>query len=198
MTARERLRADVARYYAYMKPKTRRQRLRIVLLKEGIWAIALFRFGQYLYQEAGRLTRFFLKIPYEMSAKLMGFTVGIHLFPQTRIGPGLHIGHYGGIWITPLATIGANCNIGQGVTIGVAGRDRSKGPVLGDRVWVGPNATITGQVKIGSGAVIGANSLVVSNIPENAVAVGVPARVLSFTGSGELIGLPEESTPQPD
>jgi serine O-acetyltransferase len=43
-------------------------------------------------------------------------------------------------------------------------------------------------VRIGSGAVIGANSLVASSLPENAVAVGVPARVLSYSGSASLLG----------
>ena len=64
-------------------------------------------------------------------------------------------------------------------------------PILADRVWIGAGAVITGRVRIGSGAVIGANSLVVSNLPENAMAIGVPARVLSYTGSAKLIRLPK-------
>jgi len=193
LTARERLRADLGRYYAYLNPKTRGRRARIILKTEGIWAISIFRFGQYVYQEADPLARFFLKIPYELSAKLIGHIVGIHLAPRTNIGPGFYIGHYGGIWISPLATIGANCNICQGVTIGTAGGNVTGAPVLGDRVWVGPNAVITGPAKVGAGAVVGANSLVVTNIPENGVAVGVPAKVLSFTGSDNLIGPTEQS-----
>jgi serine O-acetyltransferase len=56
---------------------------------------------------------------------------------------------------------------------------------------VGPGAVITGPVKVGSGAVIAANSLVTSNIPENAVAIGVPMRIISYTGSGKLIRIAE-------
>lgn len=191
LNARKRLRADLWRYYAYLeKPSSRLQRLKIILLTEGVWAIILFRFGQYLYQEAGFFARLLFKIPYELGAKIMGMAVGIQLVPPSRIGPGLYIGHYGGIHISDKATLGSNCNIHQGVTIGVAGKGR-KGPVLGDRVWVGPNSTITGPAQVGSGAVIGANSLVTSNIPENAVAVGVPARVISYTGSANLIRLPD-------
>lgn len=188
MNARERLRADRQRYYAYSNCRTRGQKLRRVLLTEGIWATSVYRFGQYVYQEAGPVTRFLLKIPYLLAAKWIGHTVGIHLFPRTRIGPGLYIGHYGGIWISPVATIGANCNIGQGVTIGVADAKYEQGPVLGDRVWVGPNAVVTGRSKVGSGAVVGASSLVATNIPENGVAVGVPAKILSYSGSKKLIG----------
>lgn len=191
MTAYQHLCADLARYYVYLEnPDSYVQRLKTVLLTESVWAIALFRFGQYLHKEAGFLPRLLLKIPCKLGARLVGMALGIHLFPPTRIGPGLYIGHYGGIWISPKATLGANCNISQGVTIGVAGGEKRKGPILGDRVWVGPNATITGPAQIGSGAVIGANSLVASIIPENGVAVGVPARVISYTGSVNLIRLP--------
>jgi serine O-acetyltransferase len=167
-------------------------------MTEGIWAISVYRFGQYVYQEAGPLARFFFKIPYLLISKMIGHIVGIHLAPRTQIGPGFYIGHYGGIWISPLATIGANCNIGQGVTIGTTGEDASKGPVLCDRVWVGPNATITGPVEVGSAAVVGANSLVVTNIPDNGVAVGVPAKVLSYTGSAKLIGPTEPDNSNSD
>lgn len=195
MTARERLRADLARYFFNYGNPSRLKRLRIVTQTESIWAIWLYRFGQYLQEEAGLFTRLLFKYPYMLSAKLIGFTVGIHLFPQTRIGPGLYIGHYGGIWISPLAKIGANCNLSQGVTIGAVGKDASKAPELGDRVWVGPNAVITGKVKVASGAVVGANSMVATNIPENGVALGVPARVISFSGSKNLIRLPEDGPP---
>lgn len=191
--------ADLKRYYAHLNgPHTRFRHLRMAMMKEAIWAIWLFRFGQYLYHEANPLIRILLVIPYRLTVKLTGLTVGIHLYPQTRIGPGFHIGHYGGIWISPRATLGANCSVCQGVTIGVAGKNENGGPVLGDRVWVGPNAIVTGNVKVGSGAVIGANSLVASDIPENGVAVGVPARVISYTGSKNLIVLPENNTPQSD
>ena len=188
MTARQRLRADVARYLVlFDRPVSPYRRMRTVLETEAIWAIAVFRFGQFVYHDANRLTRILLKPFYEWAAKWVGLVVGIHLFPDTTVGPGFYIGHYGGIWISPLATLGANCNIGPGVVIGVAGQGRDKGPVLGDRVWVGPGAVITGEVRVGSGAVIAANSLVASNIPENAVAIGVPARVISYTGSSKLI-----------
>lgn len=195
MTARERLRADLARYFVlYEQPPSRVERVRTVLETEAIWAIATFRFGQYLHQEANAVTRRLLSLPHYWFAKAVGRWTGIHLFPETPIGPGLYIGHYGGIWISPLATLGANCNISQGVVIGVAGTGRDRAPILGDRVWVGPNAVITGPVKVGSGAVIAAASLVTTHIPENAVAIGVPTKILSYTGSANLIRIPEQTT----
>jgi serine O-acetyltransferase len=169
--------------------------MRIVLRSEGLWAISVYRFGQYVYQEANPLARFFFKPLHTIANKMIGHIVGIHLSPKTQIGPGFYIGHYGGIWISPLAKLGANCNVAQGITIGVAGMGANKGPELGDRVWVGPNATISGPVKVGNSAVVGANCMVVSNIPDKGVAVGVPAKVISFSGSDNLIGPTEPGPP---
>lgn len=186
MTARERWRADVQRYvdasrdpHAFLRP------LRAIVATEALWAISWYRFGQYLYDEASPPVRVLLHVPYYVARRIMVLVVGIHLHPKTQIGPGLYIAHFGGIWINPRVTIGSQCNMAHGVTIGAPAGSRGA-PVLGDRVWIGAGAVITGPVSIGSGAVIGANSLVASNLPENAVAVGVPARVLSYTGSGRL------------
>ena len=167
-------------------PGTRLQRLRVLLRTEPLWALATFRFGQYLREEASAPVRVLCKLPYALAHRVMELTLGIHLFPQTQVGPGLYIGHYGGIWVSPHAVLGACCNLNHEATIGCAG-EGEEAPQLGDRVWVGPNATITGPVKVGSGAVVAANSLVVAHLPENAVAIGVPARVLSYTGSGRLL-----------
>jgi serine O-acetyltransferase len=198
MTARERFHADLERYFAHFPtPPSRLRRLRLVLQVEAIWAIGWFRFGQYLREEAPRPARWIFALPCRLAETWVGHILGIHLFPVTPIGPGFYIGHYGGIWISPQAKLGADCSVSQGVTIGLAGRrNRSEGPELGDRVWVGPHAVITGKVKIGNGAVIGANSLVASDIPENGVAIGVPARVVSYTGSADLIALPPRKQSQ--
>jgi serine O-acetyltransferase len=191
LTARRRWRADVDRYCAYRPTmKGPLKRFRLILLTEGLWAIGMYRFGQYLYFEAPSAVRALLRIPYEIARKVLELIVDIHLWPDTQIGPGLYIAHYGGIWINPRVTIGSNCNLAHGVTIG-APMVAPGAPVLGDRVWIGSGAIINGPVRIGSGAVIGANSLVASNVPENAVAIGVPARVLSYSGSAKLIRLPQ-------
>ena len=54
--------------------------------------------------------------------------------------------------------------------------------MIGDDVWIGANAVILGGIKIGKGAVIGAGAVVTKDIPSNAVAVGVPAKVLRYHG----------------
>jgi serine O-acetyltransferase len=86
------------------------------------------------------------------------------------------------------ATIGANCNLGHGATLGVNEEGDDRGcPVVGERVAIGPGAMVFGPVTIGNDAVVGANSVVTRDIPDRGVAVGVPAKVTSERGSFNLV-----------
>lgn len=106
---------------------------------------------------------------------------GAEIDLQTKIGGGLMLPHPNGVVIHPSVTIGPNCMIFQQVTLG-ANRGVYGVPTLGGHVDIGPGARILGPVRIGDGAVIGANAVVLSDVPDGAVAVGVPARIL---GRGE-------------
>ena len=112
------------------------------------------------------------------------YKLGISIPPETQIGSGFYIGHFGGIVVNSLSKIGKNCNISQGVTIGQANRGKNQGyPVLGDNIYIGPGAKIIGAVTIGNNVAIGANCVVTKNIPDNSVVIGVPGRVISQKGS---------------
>jgi serine O-acetyltransferase len=103
---------------------------------------------------------------------------------QASIGEGFYIAHHGTIVVNPQVVIGKNCNISQGVTIGKANTGPKAGvPVLGDFVYIGPGAKIFGNIRIGNNVAIGANSVVTTDVPDNGVVVGVPARVVSYDGS---------------
>lgn len=109
---------------------------------------------------------------------------GISIPVPTRVGPGLFIGHFGGIVVNERAIIGRNCNLSHGVTIGQMNRGKRKGvPTIGDSVFIGPGAMILGKVTVGSSVAVGANSVVVNDIPTGGVAIGAPARVVSMDGS---------------
>jgi serine O-acetyltransferase len=116
------------------------------------------------------------------------FKFGISIPYQTPIGSGFYIGHFGGIVVSSGATIGANCNISQGVTIGQINRGAKKGtPHIGDNVYIGPGAKVLGHISIGNNVAIGANAVVINDVPDNAVVVGVPARLISHDGSADYI-----------
>lgn len=126
--------------------------------------------------------------PVHLLARLMHkryrFKFGISIPYKTEIGPGFYIGHHGNIVVNEAARIGRNCNISQSVTIGQVNRGKRKGvPTIGEGVYIGPGAVIIGAVYVAPGCAIGANAVVTCDLPENAVAVGVPARVISTAGN---------------
>lgn len=99
---------------------------------------------------------------------------------QAEIGEGTILGYQAlGIVINKRCVIGKNCHISQNVTMGGTS-EIYEVPVLGDNVTVGAGANIIGPVHVGNNAVIGAGAVVVSDIPDNAVAVGVPAKVVKI------------------
>ncbi|MCF8383074.1 MAG: serine acetyltransferase [Chlorobium sp.] len=97
---------------------------------------------------------------------------------NSRIGGGLLMPHPNGIVVHPDAEIGPNCLIFQQVTIGTGG-PKAGTPRIGGHVDIGAGAKILGGVTIGSHARIGANAVVIDDIPENATAAGIPAKIVS-------------------
>ena len=94
---------------------------------------------------------------------------------NSHIGGGLLLPHPNGIVIHPDARIGPNCLIFQQVTIGTRGDGGA--PSIGGHVDIGAGAKILGPVKIGNHVVIGANAVVMLDVPDNCMAVGIPAVV---------------------
>lgn len=92
---------------------------------------------------------------------------------QTKIGKGLLIHHGFGIVINKRAILGNNVTLSHEVTIG---DEKGHSPVVNDKVIISPGAKIFGKVIIGKNSVIGANAVVINNVPENSVSVGVPNR----------------------
>jgi serine O-acetyltransferase len=110
-----------------------------------------------------------------MCQPLVQHFTGIDLDRNTQVGRGLHIVHGGMVHIHPRTVIGDRVGIMHGVTLGTNMGDGA--PVVGSDVFIGCHASVLGGVKIGDGARIAANSLVISDVPPGAVAIGVPARV---------------------
>ena len=95
------------------------------------------------------------------------------------IGPGLFIQH-GVCTIIAADRIGKNCSINQQVTIGYS--DDVSRPTIGDNVIITAGAKVIGGVKIGDNVTVGANAVVLKDVPNNCVVVGVPARIVKKNG----------------
>ena len=177
---RQTLRADLFRY----RGQTGRRAFWSAYLREPG-----FRFTCYLRKTAHYSSRkkSFAVIAYLYNRVLnhhYRFRYGFDISPTTRIGPGLYIGHFGGVVVSPHAILGANVNIAHGVTIGAASRGpRTGAPTLEDRVWVGANAVLVGNIVIGHDALIAPGAYVNFDVPPMAVVLGNPGKVVSSEGS---------------
>ena len=106
---------------------------------------------------------------------------GIEIHPAAQIGRGLFIDHGMGVFIGETTQIGDNCTLYQGVTLGGTGKDQGKRhPTLGNNVLVGAGAKVLGPFTVGDNARVAAGAVVLAAVPEDATAVGVPARVVKI------------------
>jgi serine O-acetyltransferase len=185
LTIRQLIMSDLNRYRALEN----RSYVSMIVMYQGITASTYYRVGHALWSRPGRdtLLRVMLKGVYVVLNRLVQVFTGISISPGAKIGPGLHINHFGGTIIGYDVVMGSNCNISHGVTIGIAGRTTRGMPHIGDRVFVGPGAKVLGKITVGDDAAIGANAVVIKAVPPRAVAVGVPARVISHKGSFEFV-----------
>jgi len=182
------IRADLGRARHYVN----RSSLAVILLFPGFQAVATYRLCRWLNQHSNA-RRFYWWPVIALQAIWVRFTeiiTGAYISQKADIGPGLLIVHFGAIAIGE-ATVGRNCDIYQGVTLGYGGHDDKAGyPELGDRVFVAAGAKVIGKIKIGNDVAIGANAVVTRSVPDRAVVGGIPAKILSMQGSFGLVHYP--------
>lgn len=143
----------------------------------GFIAMLIYRFGRWRYKIKISL----LRKPFSIIYKILFLYIkgkGIELPCEVEIGENFRIDHQGGIVISGYCKFGNNCIIRNGVTIGIARRKENKAPILGDNVDIGTGAKIIGDIKIGNNVKIGANAVVIKDIPNDCIAVGIPAKVI--------------------
>jgi serine O-acetyltransferase len=98
--------------------------------------------------------------------------------PSAEIGEGFYLYHRGTVYIGPVK-IGKNCCVSHNVTIGRAYKNGQIGrPTIGDNVWIGPGAVVVGKINIGNNVFIAPNSVVNTDVPDNAMVAGFPARYI--------------------
>ncbi|MFC0605114.1 serine O-acetyltransferase [Winogradskyella pulchriflava] len=177
---------DIKKYKRYSGNKST---LVLLLTTQGLWALSVYRFSNKIYRS---------KLPFALRKPLLvlcviwqkwiEITTGISLPYSATIGHSFYIGHFGNIIINSATIIGNNCNISQGVTIGISGTLEKRGvPVIGDNVYIGANAVIAGKIMVGNHVVIGANSMVNKNVEDNSTVLGVPAKKISDKSSDGYI-----------
>ncbi len=153
-----------------------RSKLEIFLLYPGVHAVLYHRLAHWLYVHH----RFFLA---RCVSQWNRFWTGIEIHPGATIGHRLVIDHGMGIIIGETAEIGDDCLIYHGVTLGGTGKDSGKRhPTIGNNVLIGTGAKVLGPFKVGDNSRIAANSVVLSEIPPDSTAVGIPARVVKRQG----------------
>jgi len=178
---------DVRRYTTYSEGWALTQ----ILTQQGLWALLQYRLTAAVYRSGLPFAvKRALLLVLVIWQKIVEVSTGICLPYTARIGPGLYLGHFGNIIVNGDAVIGSNCNLSQGVTIGVSGRRERRGvPRVGDRVYFGANAVAAGKITIGDDVIIGGNSLATADVPPHCTVVGVPAVIVSDKGSEEYICL---------
>lgn len=153
-----------------------RSSLEIFLLYQGVHAIIYHRVANWLFRHNLR----FLARAVSQHARRR---TGIEIHPGATIGRRLVIDHGTGIVIGETAELGDDVLLYQGVTLGGTGKDKGKRhPTIGNNVLVGCGAKILGPFTVGDNSRIAANAVVLTEIPPNSTAVGVPAKVVRVAG----------------
>jgi serine O-acetyltransferase len=174
--------------YRYEGGASARLFVKHLLLSPGFTFSFYLRLCQFLYGKQPRLLMLPIYWIFRFVLRHYTYKFGINIPFDTRIGVGLYIGHPGNIHFNARSIVGRNCNISQGVTLGQANRGKHKGyPQIGDGVYIGPGAKIVGAVQVGNNVAIGANCVVTKDVPDNAVVVGVPGRVISWEGARDYV-----------
>jgi serine O-acetyltransferase len=138
----------------------------------GVHALLMHRLSHWLWNHKWYwLARF--------NSHVGRWLTGIEIHPGATIGRRMFIDHGMGVVIGETAIVGDDCTLYHGVTLGGTSWNKGKRhPTLENNVVIGAGAKVLGPITIGTGAKIGSNAVVVKDVPVNATAVGIPARVL--------------------
>ncbi len=142
---------------------------------QGFWVMMVYRFGRWRYTINNVLIRKVCSFLYKFLYKLVQILTGIEMPCEAKVGENFLIDHFGGIVISGYAKFGDNCRIRNGVVVGLKNVNEPCAPQIGNNVDIGAGAKLLGNIKIGNNVSIGANSVVLTDVPDNSIAVGVPA-----------------------
>ena len=163
----------------------------ILFLYPGLKAIRMHRKAYWFYHHK------FYFIARWISQRASRKT-GIEIHPAAQIGKRFFIDHGTGVVIGETAIIGDDVTLYQGVTLGGTGKDTGKRhPTICDNVMIGSGAKILGPIVIGENSRVGAGAVVVTDIPANSTAIGIPARAVKRDGVRVFDYLDQMHIPDP-
>ncbi|KGI57036.1 serine O-acetyltransferase [Campylobacter sp. MIT 97-5078] len=139
----------------------------------GIWAVVNYRFAHFFYtRKCKRIAR--------IISGISQFFTGVDLHPGAKLGRRVFIDHANGVVIGQTTIIEDDVLIYQGVTLGGTSLDKNikRHPTIKSGVIIGAGARVLGNITIAKNAKIGSNAVVIADVPENATAVGIPARIV--------------------
>ncbi len=164
------LREDIA--VVFERDPAARTTWEVITTYPGLHALVVHRFSHWLWNLRLRwLARF--------TSHLGRFLTGIEIHPGAVIGRRVFIDHGMGVVIGETAVVGDDCTLYHGVTLGGTSWKKGKRhPTLENGVVIGAGAKVLGPITVGANAKIGSNAVVVKDVPADATAVGIPARIL--------------------
>ena len=166
---------ETLRAYQARDPAAR-SRLEIFLLYPGVHALIFHRVSHWLWKHK-------LRFLARLNSQIARHLTGIEIHPGATIGRRFVIDHGMGIVIGETAEIGDDVLLYHGVTLGGTGKDQGKRhPTIGNNVLIACGAKVLGPFKVGDNSRIASNAVVLTEVPPNATAVGVPARVVRIAG----------------
>lgn len=167
--------SDMIRTYKEKDPAARSS-FSILINTPGLHAVLSHRIAHFLYQNG-------LYFPARFLSQVSRFFTGIEIHPGAKIGKRLFIDHGMSIVIGETAEIGDDVTLFHEVTLGGTGKDRGKRhPTIGNNVFLSAGVKVLGPIEIGDNTKVGANAVVLHDLPGNATAVGIPAKVVKLNG----------------
>jgi len=173
---RDVVRADVHRC---VSERSKRRVLATICNQMGLQAVLVYRFGQLLCSSRRRILLWpllpFGWLMYGLAVLWVRSAYGIRIALSADIGAGFWVGHFGGVEVAN-CRLGERCSVGQQTKVGRVGDGR--GPQVGDGAWIGAHSRITGPVRVGNGVTIAPGARVSRDVPDRALVVGDPGRVV--------------------
>lgn len=171
------IRSDIAlKQHWFLKNDSWFNRHVRVYLEPGTIAVIVYRYGHWVRQLKIPLVKQLLLLVYIFGkiGVVLGF--GIYISSRLKAGKGFIIHNFSSIFI-PATTVGDNFIVFHEVTIGHLRGEGGRPPRFGNNVFLATGAKVLGDLTIGNNVVVGANSLVISDVPDNCTVMGVPARI---------------------